>query len=77
LRHYYPDFIVKTSLNEYFLIELKGLEDIDVAYKDKRARLWCEDVQKLTKENWSFIRIKQEDFERYRFLNTLKELISI
>jgi len=39
LRHYYPDFIVKTSLNEYFLIELKGLEDIDVAYKDKRAKI--------------------------------------
>jgi len=77
LRVYYPDFIVKTSLNEYFLIELKGLEDVDVEYKDQRAKLWCEDVQRLTKENWSFVRINQEEFEKYGLLNTLKGLISI
>jgi type III restriction enzyme len=75
LRLYYPDFVVLTQNNEHFIVEAKGREDVDVQHKDKRIKLWCEDATNLTKSNWSFQRIDQEDFEKYSF-NSVKELIS-
>jgi len=74
LRLYYPDFVVLTGNNEYFIVEAKGREDVDVEHKDKRIKLWCEDATKLTKSKWYFERIDQEDFEKYRF-RSIKELI--
>jgi type III restriction enzyme len=74
LRLYYPDFVVLTSNNEYFVIEAKGREDVDVERKDKRIKLWCEDATNLTKSSWFFKRVDQEDFEKYRF-KSVKELI--
>ena len=75
LKLYYPDFVVLTDNNEYFIIEAKGREDVDVQHKDKRIQMWCEDATKLTNMKWSYRRINQEDFEKYRF-KSLKELIS-
>jgi len=75
LRLYYPDFIVLTYNNEYFIVEAKGRQDIDVEHKDKRIKLWCKDATNLTRSNWSFKRIDQKDFGKYRF-RSLKELIS-
>ena len=75
LRLYYPDFVVLTDKNEYWIVETKGREDVDVKHKDKRIKLWCEDATKLTKSKWAFKRINQEDFEKYRF-KSIKELIS-
>jgi type III restriction enzyme len=74
-RHYYPDFVVLTDKNEHMIIETKGREDVNVEYKDKRIRLWCEDATNLTKSKWSFIRVDQADFEKYRF-KSIKELVS-
>jgi type III restriction enzyme len=74
LRLYYPDFVVLTSNNEYFIIETKGREDVDVERKDKRIKLWCEGATNLTKSSWFFKRVDQEDFEKYRF-KSVKELI--
>jgi type III restriction enzyme len=74
-RLYYPDFVVLMDNNEHFIIEAKGREDVDVGHKDKRIKLWCEDATNLSKSNWSFKRIDQEDFEKYRF-KSVKELFS-
>lgn len=74
LRLYYPDFVVVLNNGDYWVIETKGLEDVDVQHKDKRAILWCEDATKLTKNNWSFMRINQDEYEKYRF-RSVKELI--
>jgi type III restriction enzyme len=75
LRLYYPDFLVLTERKEHVIIETKGREDVDVAHKDNRTILWCEDATNLTGDKWFFIRVNQEDFEKYRFKN-LKELVS-
>jgi type III restriction enzyme len=75
LRSYYPDFIVITDENERIIIETKGREDIDVEYKDRRIKQWCKDATRLTEEKWSFKRVGQEEFEKYRF-RSIKELIS-
>ena len=75
LRLYYPDFVLLTDEKEYMIIETKGREDVDVEHKDKRIRLWCEDATNLMGIKWSFIRVDQEDFEKYRF-KSIKQLVS-
>jgi len=74
-RYYYPDFLVKLTNGEYWLIETKGLIDLEVAHKDKRAKQWCEDATSLTGNKWAFMRVDQEGFEKYRF-KSVKEIIS-
>ena len=73
LRYYYPDFIVSTE-DTHFVLETKGREDVDVAFKDKRIVVWCEDASNITGKDWKFARINEEDFKKYHFDN-LKELI--
>jgi type III restriction enzyme len=75
LRFYYPDFLVRMRNEEYYLIETKGLVDLEVSHKDERARVWCKDASSLIGRKWSFIRINEEDFEKYRF-KSVRELIS-
>jgi len=74
-RYYYPDFLVKLTNGEYWLIETKGLIDLEVAHKDKRAKQWCKDATSLMGNKWTFMRVDQEDFEKYRF-KSVKEIIS-
>ena len=74
LRYYFPDFVV-VSGDRRFIIETKGREDVDVRYKDERARIWCKDVRELTGEKWEFVRVDEEAFRRYQF-ESLKELLS-
>jgi len=75
LRFYYPDFLIRDMNGDYWLIETKGLVDLEVPRKDQRAKKWCEDATLLTGKKWSFIRVNQEEFYKYRF-KSLKELIS-
>lgn len=71
---YFPDFIAKTNKGEVFIIETKGLEDLNVKRKDERAKIWCEDLSKLTKSKWNFIRVNQKFFESHAF-NSFYELL--
>jgi type III restriction enzyme len=75
LRLYYPDFVMKTDSGEHYVVEAKGREDIDVQYKDKRMKVWCEDATRLTHTEWSFTRIDQENFERYEF-RSMREVVA-
>jgi len=47
LRYYYPDFVMRLSDDTCLIVETKGLEDLDVALKDRRARRWCQDSTRL------------------------------
>jgi len=71
---YYPDFIIATKKKGNFIIETKGRIDIEVKSKDERMKKWCNDATKLANRSWSFFRINQEGFEKYRF-KTLEGLI--
>jgi type III restriction enzyme len=75
LRSYYPDFVVVTKKKENFVIEPKGRVDVDVKHKDDRIKRWCDDASRLTGDSWKFIRVDQEEFEKYRF-SSVKDLIS-
>ena len=50
ISNYYPDFIVKKSESEIFIIETKGLEDLDVPLKIERLKQWCKDINQVQPE---------------------------
>lgn len=64
LRYYYPDFVVKTELDEMWIVETKGQESLEVQYKDRAARLWCENATTLTGQQWSYVKVPQKEYEK-------------
>ncbi|MDR2302112.1 MAG: type III restriction endonuclease subunit R, partial [Deltaproteobacteria bacterium] len=70
IAHYYPDFIVKTSDKDIFIVETKGLEDLDDSLKIKRLKNWCNDVNQAQKKyKFDFLFVDQETFNKYNFSN--------
>lgn len=64
LRFYEPDFIARDAAGTHWILETKGREDPDVAFKNARAEKWCEDVTTLTGQPWHFQIVKQKDFQQ-------------
>jgi len=64
LRYYEPDFVAVDRDGTHFLIETKGREDIDVAHKDRAARIWCENATLLTGVAWTYVKVPQADFAK-------------
>jgi type III restriction enzyme len=74
LRYYEPDFVAITADGCHHLIETKGLEDTNVANKDRAAQLWCENVTHLTNVSWDYLKVPQKEYEQLR-PTTFEELI--
>ena len=67
ISNYYPDFIVKANEKEIYVIETKGLEDLDVPLKIERLKNWCADINASQKKyRFDFVFVDEEDFERYK-----------
>ncbi len=64
LRYYYPDFVVQTDTNEMWLVETKGQESLEVAFKDRAARLWCENATTLTGTTWHYVKVPQKEYNK-------------
>ena len=64
LRYYYPDFVVKTVIGEMWLIETKGQESLEVAFKDRAAQMWCENATILTGQQWRYIKVPQKEYQK-------------
>ena len=62
LRYYYPDFVVKTDTEEMWLVETKGQESLEVAYKDRAAQMWCENATILTGQQWRYVKVPQKEY---------------
>ncbi|MDO8435871.1 MAG: RhuM family protein [bacterium] len=61
---YYPDYIVKVSPQEYYVVEIKGREDINDVEKIKRLAQWCVDVNANQKNVvYKMLYIRQEEWE--------------
>lgn len=64
---YYPDFLVKLSDKRIFVVETKGLEDLDVPHKVSRLRQWCEDVNRIqTDVKYGFVYVDEVGFDKYK-----------
>jgi type III restriction enzyme len=67
ISNYYPDFLVKLSAKEIFIVETKGQEDLEVSLKMKRLRQWCEDINRTQGSvKYDFVYVDQESFEKYK-----------
>lgn len=71
---FYPDFVVKVSPKEVWIVETKGREDLDDIRKIERLKNWCEDVNSVQKNvKYNYLYIKQEDWEKEK-INNFDEL---
>jgi type III restriction enzyme len=62
LRFYEPDFVAVVADGTHWLLETKGLEDVNVAFKDRAARLWCENASTLTGTPWRYLKVQQTEY---------------
>ena len=67
ISNYYPDFVVKKSAKEIFIIETKGLEDLDVPLKMERLKQWCIDINKVqSRIKYDYVFVDEESFEKFK-----------
>ncbi len=64
LRYYEPDFVVLTRDGMHYIVETKGLEDTNVANKDRAAKLWCENATRLTGKPWAYLKVLQTAYKQ-------------
>jgi type III restriction enzyme len=66
ISNYYPDFLVKTSPEEIYIVETKGLEDLDVALKIERLKRWCDDINAAQNRiRFDYVFVEEEEFQKY------------
>ena len=76
ISNYYPDFVVKVTDREMFVVETKGVEDLDVPLKMARLKQWCDDMNRLHPDKrYDFVYVDQESFEKYR-PTSFKQLVA-
>ncbi len=67
ISNYYPDFIVKVSDQEVFIVETKGREDIDVEPKMLRLKQWCEDINAAQGDvTYDFVYVDEDSFKKFQ-----------
>jgi len=72
---YYPDFFVKLSDKQIYIVETKGQEDLDVPLKMQRLRQWCKDINQVQSDvTYDFVYVDMENFEQYK-PTSFKQLI--
>jgi hypothetical protein len=64
LRYYEPDFVALPTDDIHFITETKGLEDTNVANKDRAAQLWCENATQLTGIRWAYLKVVQTAYNQ-------------
>jgi type III restriction enzyme len=67
ISNYFPDFVVRTVDSDVWIIETKGLQDLDVEPKRKRLQQWVNDVNSLqNKVKYHELFVDEGDFKKYR-----------
>lgn len=79
ISNYYPDFFVRTEGPIVYVVETKGLEDLDVSPKWHRLVRWCEDASRLDAEGRIFtpLYVPEEEFDDFeKSGSTFKALVA-
>ena len=63
---YFPDFFIKLSDGERWVVETKGAESLNDPRKFERLKIWCEDASKSQGVNWKCLYIRQELWNQLR-----------
>ena len=75
LAFYTPDFFVRVTAGNYFLVETKGQVDKDVPVKARAAMEWCKAAS--TKQvKWEYLFVPESVFQRFQG-NTVAELARV
>ncbi len=69
LRNYYPDFVAVDKDGAHWLLETKGMESEETAYKDRAAALWCENATNLTENKWQYKKVGQQKYKQLQPAN--------
>jgi len=79
LKHYLPDFVVKTEDDQYYLVETKGaffdLQET-VPIKADVGETWCQTITESTGTKWTYVKITSEIFNRNKNQH-FKKLVQI
>jgi type III restriction enzyme len=77
IANYYPDFLVKRTETEVWVIETKGREDLDDPPKWERLQQWCADATVHDgKRAFKPFFVREEAFQKYQPKN-LEELCAM
>ncbi len=78
ISYYYPDFVIHLKNEERFIVETKGIENLDDPRKIERLKNWCEDATKATGKIYRYLYVRQEDWDIISITpNSFGEIISI
>jgi type III restriction enzyme len=80
ISHYYPDFIVRSKDGRIYIIETKGLQDLDVLPKWKRLVQWCADATASDTSSRSFIPlfVSEADFDEIeKSAKSMEDLVAL
>ena len=80
ISHYYPDFIVRSKGGVVYIVETKGLEDLDVAPKWNRLKQWCKDATENSIGGTEYVPlfISEEDFNAMEFnVRSFSEVVEL
>ena len=85
IRFYYPDFVaVQRSPAQQgqtaagvvnWILETKGQQDANVAYKDASIARWCQQISRQTGQTWRYRKVLQARFDASQ-ATTLAELLT-
>jgi type III restriction enzyme len=74
ISHYYPDFIVRSKDGRVYIIETKGLQDLDVLPKWKRLVQWCVDATSSDTSSRLFIPLFVSEADFYEIEKSAKSM---
>ncbi|MDP2744466.1 MAG: hypothetical protein Q8P00_05310, partial [Dehalococcoidia bacterium] len=63
IRCYYPDFMIRSVTGERWVVETKGIEDVEVERKDARVSQWCQDASAMTGAAWQYVKVPYGIFQ--------------
>lgn len=64
--NYYPDFVVKQTPSDLWIVETKGREDLEDPLKWRRLQQWCEDASaQALDRRFHPLFVPEEEWDRY------------
>jgi len=76
IANYFPDFVVKRSAAETWIVETKGREDVNDEPKIDRLKLWCADASAAEPNAYRAMYVQEEEWEALK-LRRFDEAVTI
>ena len=71
-------FVIHLKNGVRYVVETKGLENIDDPKKIKSLKVWCEDATKATGKEYKHLYVKQEKWDKLgKIPNSFEEIINV